>query len=213
MCIRDRDLIVNPEVKDTFLKRSQILREVRHYLDNLGYLEVDTPVLHTLEIGAAARPFVTHHNTLDMDMYLRIETELYLKRLIVGGFDRVYEVGRIFRNEGMDTSHNPEFTSVEMYQAYTDYHGMMDLIEDMYITITRKVCGTDVITYQGTQINMAGPWERLTMVDVYKRQVFRQVTSSPKAVSALPGSALMLDRSFSILAAIWGCLLYTSRCV
>ena len=113
------DLIVNPEVKDTFLKRSQILREVRHYLDNLGYLEVDTPVLHTLEIGAAARPFVTHHNTLDMDMYLRIETELYLTRLIVGGFDRVYEVGRIFRNEGMDTSHNPEFTSVEMYQAYT----------------------------------------------------------------------------------------------
>ena len=163
------DLIVNPEVKDTFLKRSQILREVRHYLDNLGYLEVDTPVLHTLEIGAAARPFVTHHNTLDMDMYLRIETELYLKRLIVGGFDRVYEVGRIFRNEGMDTSHNPEFTSVEMYQAYTDYHGMMDLIEDMYITITRKVCGTDVITYQGTQINMAGPWERLTMVEAVKK--------------------------------------------
>lgn len=163
------DLIVNPEVKDTFLKRSQILREIRNYLDGLGYLEVDTPVLHTLEIGAAARPFVTHHNTLDMDMYLRIETELYLKRLIVGGFDRVYEVGRIFRNEGMDTSHNPEFTSVEMYQAYTDYHGMMDLIEDMYTTITRKVCGTDVITYQGTEIHMAGPWERLTMVEAVKK--------------------------------------------
>ncbi len=163
------DLIVNPEVKDTFLKRSQILREIRNYLDGLGYLEVDTPVLHTLEIGAAARPFVTHHNTLDMDMYLRIETELYLKRLIVGGFERVYEVGRIFRNEGMDTSHNPEFTSVEMYQAYTDYHGMMDLIEDMYTTITRKVCGTDVITYQGTEIHMAGPWERLTMVEAVKK--------------------------------------------
>ena len=163
------DLIVNPEVKDTFLKRSRILREIRSYLDNLGYLEVDTPVLHTLEIGAAARPFVTHHNTLDMDMYLRIETELYLKRLIVGGFDRVYEVGRIFRNEGMDTSHNPEFTSVEMYQAYTDYHGMMDLIEDMYTTITRRVCGTEVITYQGTEINMAGPWERLTMVEAVKK--------------------------------------------
>ena len=163
------DLIVNPEVKDTFLKRSQILREIRNYLDGLGYLEVDTPVLHTLEIGAAARPFVTHHNTLDMDMYLRIETELYLKRLIVGGFDRVYEVGRIFRNEGMDTSHNPEFTSVEMYQAYTDYHGMMDLIEDMYTTITRKVCGTDIITYQGTEIRMAGPWERLTMVEAVKK--------------------------------------------
>ena len=163
------DLIVNPEVKDTFLKRSQILKEVRAYLDNLGYLEVDTPVLHTLEIGAAARPFVTHHNTLDIDMYLRIETELYLKRLIVGGFDRVYEVGRIFRNEGMDTSHNPEFTSIELYQAYTDYHGMMDLIEDMYITITKKVCGTTTISYQGTEINMGGPWERLTMVEAVKK--------------------------------------------
>ena len=163
------DLIVNPEVKDTFLKRSQILREVRAYLDNLGYLEVDTPVLHTLEIGAAARPFVTHHNTLDMDMYLRIETELYLKRLIVGGFERVYEVGRIFRNEGMDPSHNPEFTSVELYQAYTDYHGMMDLIEDMTKTIARNVCGTDVITYQGTEINIGGTWERLTMVEAVKK--------------------------------------------
>ena len=129
------DLIVNPNVKETFVKRSQILREIRNYLDNLGYIEVDTPVLHTLEIGAAARPFVTHHNALDLDMYLRIETELYLKRLIVGGFDRVYEVGRIFRNEGMDTSHNPEFTSIEMYQAYTDYIGMMDLIENMYRTL------------------------------------------------------------------------------
>ena len=140
------DLIVNPEVKDTFIKRSQIIKEVRNYLDNLGYIEVDTPVLHTLEIGASARPFVTHHNTLDIEMYLRIETELYLKRLIVGGFEKVYEVGRIFRNEGMDTSHNPEFTSVEMYQAYTDYIGMMDLIENMYRTIAEKVCGTSKIT-------------------------------------------------------------------
>ena len=163
------DLIVNPEVRDTFFKRSQILKEVRSYLDNLGYLEVDTPVLHTLEIGAAARPFVTHHNALDIDMYLRIETELYLKRLIVGGFDRVYEVGRIFRNEGMDTSHNPEFTSIEMYQAYTDYIGMMNLIEDMYKTITLKVCGTGVINYQGTEIDMVSPWERLTMVDAVKK--------------------------------------------
>lgn len=163
------DLIVNPEVKDTFFKRSQILKEVRAYLDNLGYLEVDTPVLHTLEIGAAARPFITHHNTLDMEMYLRIETELYLKRLIVGGFERVYEVGRIFRNEGMDTSHNPEFTTIEMYQAYTDYFGMMDLIEDMYITITKKVCGTTTLDYQGTQIEMGGPWERLTMVEAVKK--------------------------------------------
>ncbi|MBR1592545.1 MAG: lysine--tRNA ligase [Ruminococcus sp.] len=163
------DLIVNPEVKDTFVKRSRIIKEVRNYLDNLGYTEVDTPVLHTLEIGAAARPFITHHNTLDIDMYMRIETELYLKRLIVGGFDRVYEVGRIFRNEGMDTSHNPEFTSVEMYQAYTDYIGMMDLIENMYRTIAMNVCGTAKITYQGIEIDMESPWERLTMVEAVKK--------------------------------------------
>lgn len=163
------DLIVNPDVKDTFSKRSQILKEIRAYLDARGYLEVDTPVLHTLEIGAAARPFVTHHNTLDLDMYLRIETELYLKRLIVGGFERVYEVGRIFRNEGMDTSHNPEFTTIEMYEAYTDYKGMMDLIEDMYVKITKSVCGSEVIDYQGTEINMAAPWERLTMVESVKK--------------------------------------------
>ncbi len=163
------DLIVNPNVKDTFVKRSQILREVRNYLDNMGYLEVDTPVLHTLEIGASARPFVTHHNALDIDMYLRIETELYLKRLVVGGFERVYEVGRIFRNEGMDTSHNPEFTSIEMYQAYTDYIGMMDIIEDMYKTIAKNVCGTDVINYQGVEINLGKKWERLTMIEAVKK--------------------------------------------
>ncbi|MGN1036206.1 MAG: lysine--tRNA ligase, partial [Ruminococcus sp.] len=163
------DLIVNPNVKDTFIKRSQILREIRNYLDNMGYLEVDTPVLHTLEIGASARPFVTHHNALDIDMYLRIETELYLKRLVVGGFERVYEVGRIFRNEGMDTSHNPEFTSIEMYQAYTDYIGMMDIIEDMYKTIARNVCGTDVINYQGVEINLGKKWERLTMIEAVKK--------------------------------------------
>ncbi|MCR5353504.1 MAG: lysine--tRNA ligase [Clostridiales bacterium] len=162
------DLIVNPEVKDTFIKRSQIIKEIRNFLDNRGYLEVDTPVLHTLEIGAAARPFVTHHNTLDIDMYLRIETELYLKRLIVGGFDKVYEVGRIFRNEGMDVKHNPEFTSIEMYEAYTDYHGMMDLVEELYTMLTKKVCGKEVITYQGTEINMASPWKRLTMAESVK---------------------------------------------
>ena len=163
------DLIVNPEVKDTFIKRSMIIREIRNYLDNLGYTEVDTPVLHTLEIGASARPFVTHHNALDIDMYLRIETELYLKRLIVGGFEKVYEVGRIFRNEGMDTSHNPEFTTVEMYQAYTDYIGMMDLIENMYRTIAEKVCGTSKITYQGIEIDMGKKWERLTMIEAVKK--------------------------------------------
>ena len=163
------DLIVNPEVKDTFIKRSMILKEIRNFLDNRGYLEVDTPVLHTLEIGASARPFVTHHNTLDIDMYLRIETELYLKRLIVGGIDKVYEVGRIFRNEGMDPSHNPEFTSIEMYEAYTDYHGMMDLVEELYSSLAKKICGKDVITYQGVEINMGSPWERLTMVEAVKK--------------------------------------------
>ena len=163
------DLIANPEVKDTFVTRSLILREIRNYLDNLGYLEVDTPVLHTLEIGAAARPFVTHHNALDIDMYLRIETELYLKRLIVGGFDKDYEVGRIFRNEGMDATHNPEFTSIEMYQAYTDYYGMMDLIENMYRTVTLKICGTDTVSYQGKEIAVGKPWERLTMIESVKK--------------------------------------------
>ena len=163
------DLIANPEIKDTFVKRSMILREIRSFLDSKGYLEVDTPVLHTLEIGAAARPFVTHHNALDIDMYLRIETELYLKRLIVGGFDRVYEVGRIFRNEGMDATHNPEFTSIEMYQAYLDYFGMMDLIEELYRTVTLNVCGTDTVTYQGKEIAVGKPWERLTMIDAVKK--------------------------------------------
>lgn len=166
---RDLDLIVNPEVRSTFIKRSQIIREIRSYLDNLGYLEVDTPILTTLEIGAAARPFRTHHNALDIDMYLRIETELYLKRLIVGGLERVYEVGRIFRNEGMDAFHNPEFTTVEMYQAYTDYKGMMDLIEDMYRTITKNVCGTAKITYQGTEIDMGAAWARHTMKEAVKK--------------------------------------------
>lgn len=163
------DLICNPSVKDTFVKRSQILKEIRNYLDNLGYIEVDTPVLHTLEIGAAARPFVTHHNALDIDMYLRIETELYLKRLIVGGFDKVYEVGRIFRNEGMDTSHNPEFTSIEMYQAYTDYFGMMDLIENLYHHLAKTICGSDNVTYQGVEIKLGEKWERLTMVEAVKK--------------------------------------------
>ena len=162
------DLIVNPEVKDTFYKRSQILKEIRNYLDNKGFLEVDTPILVPMEIGASARPFKTHHNTLDLDMTLRIETELYLKRLIVGGMHKVYEVGRIFRNEGMDPKHNPEFTTIELYQAFTDYHGMMDLVEEMYKMLAEKVCGSTKITYQGTEIDM-GNWERLTMAEAVKK--------------------------------------------
>ncbi len=162
------DLIVNPEVKDTFVKRSRILRELRAFLDGRGFLEVDTPVLTPFEIGAAAKPFYTHHNALDMDMVLRIETELYLKRLIVGGMERVYEVGRIFRNEGMDTKHNPEFTTIELYQSYTDFHGMMDLVEDMMKAVTEKVCGSLVIPYQGHEIDV-GHWERLTMIEAVKK--------------------------------------------
>ena len=162
------DLIANPEVKDTFVKRSRILKEIRAYLDEKGFLEVDTPILTPFEIGASARPFITHHNTLDMDMVLRIETELYLKRLVVGGMDRVYEVGRIFRNEGMDPKHNPEFTSIELYQAFTDFHGMMDLVEELYKRLALKICGSLVIPYQGKQIDM-GHWERLTMVEAVKK--------------------------------------------
>ena len=162
------DLIANPEVKDTFVKRSRILKEIRAYLDEKGFLEVDTPILTPFEIGASARPFITHHNTLNMDMVLRIETELYLKRLVVGGMDRVYEVGRIFRNEGMDPKHNPEFTSIELYQAFTDYHGMMDLVEELYKRLAEKICGSLVIPYQGNQIDMSH-WERLTMVEAVKK--------------------------------------------
>ena len=166
--LRHLDLIMNKEVRDTFRVRSQILKEIRNYLDNRGYLEVDTPTLLPLEIGADARPFKTHHNALDLDMYMRIETELFLKRLIVGGMDRVYEVGRIFRNEGMDAYHNPEFTSIEMYEAYSDYFDMMDMIEDLYKTVTKNVCGTLNITYQGTEIDM-GNWTRLTMAEAVKK--------------------------------------------
>ncbi len=166
--LRHLDLIMNKEVRDTFRVRSQILKEIRNFLDNRGYLEVDTPTLLPIEIGADARPFKTHHNALDLDMYLRIETELFLKRLIVGGMDKVYEVGRIFRNEGMDAYHNPEFTSIEMYEAYSDYFAMMDLIEELYKTVTLKVCGSLDITYQGTEIHM-GNWERLTMAESVKK--------------------------------------------
>lgn len=163
------DLIVNPEVKEAFVRRSQIITEIRSYLNGREFLEVETPVLHNLAGGAAARPFITHHNTLDMDLYLRIALELHLKRLIVGGFDRVYEIGRVFRNEGMDTRHNPEFTLLELYQAYTDYNGMMDLTEDLIRTVARRVLGTAQITYGGVAIDLEKPFERLSMLDAVKK--------------------------------------------
>ena len=162
------DMIVNPEVRDTFRKRSKIIAAVREFLDSRGFIEVDTPVLHTLEIGASARPDRTHHYALDLDMFLRIETELYLKRLIVGGFEKVYEVGRIFRNEGMDATHNPEFTSVETYQAYVDYKEVMEMVEQLYEFVAMKALGTTDVNYQGQVIHLKAPWKRITMADAVK---------------------------------------------
>lgn len=162
------DLIANPEVKETFVKRSRIVSAIREYLDNKGFLEVETPVLNTLPGGANARPFVTHHNTLDIDMYLRIATELHLKMLVVGGFERVYEMGRIFRNEGMDTKHNPEFTSIELYQAYADYNDIMDLTEELFCFASQKVLGTTKISYEGYEMDLAKPWKRVPMSEIVK---------------------------------------------
>ena len=163
------DLIVNPEVKDVFIKRSKIIKEIRNYLDDHAFMEVETPVLHTQAGGAAARPFITHHNTLDIDMYMRIALELHLKRLVVGGLDRVYEIGRVFRNEGMDTRHNPEFTMLEAYQAYTDYRGMMDLCEDMMRTVARKVNGTAVCELDGVTYDLEKPFTRISMVEAVRQ--------------------------------------------
>jgi len=163
------DLIVNPDVKETFVVRSKIMKTIRDFMDGLGYIEVETPVLHGQAGGAAARPFITHHNTLDMDMYLRIATELHLKRLIVGGFEKVYEIGRIFRNEGMSIKHNPEFTTIEMYEAYTDYQGMMDLCENLFVYLAERLLPGTVLTYQGTGIELAKPWARMTMVEAVKK--------------------------------------------
>lgn len=162
------DLIINPDVRDTFEKRSKIVREIRNFMDSRGFMEVETPCLNTIPGGAAARPFITHHNALDIDMYLRIATELHLKRLIVGGLERVYEIGRIFRNEGMDTRHNPEFTTIELYQAYTDYHGMMDITEDMVVHVCEKVLGTTKVNYQGTELDLSKGWKRMTMAEAVK---------------------------------------------
>ena len=163
------DLIVNPAVRDTFIKRSKIISEIRRFLDDKGFMEVETPMLVSNAGGAAARPFETHYNSLDMDVKLRISLELYLKRLIVGGLEKVYEIGRVFRNEGLDTRHNPEFTLMELYQAYTDYHGMMDLTEEMFRHLAETVCGSTTIVYQGTELDLGKPFERLTMNDAIKK--------------------------------------------
>ena len=165
---REVDIITNPEVKSTFMKRSQIIKGIREFLDNRGFLEVETPMLATIAGGASARPFITHHNTLDLDMFLRIAPELYLKRCIVAGFEKVYELGRTFRNEGMSVRHNPEFTMIELYQAFADYNDMMELTENMVAEVCKKVNGTTKVTYQGTEIDFMPPWRRITMVDAVK---------------------------------------------
>ena len=192
------DLIMNPEVKETFVLRSKIIKEVKAYLDNKGYLEVDTPILNTIPGGAAARPFITHHNTLDMDMYLRIANELYLKRLIVGGFDKVYEMGRMFRNEGMDIKHNPEFTNIELYSAYEDYNDMMDLTEDLFRTVANKVLGKSVIDYQGVTIDMEKPWTRMSMIESIKNVTgvdFNNIVTDEEAIEIAKEKEVEIEES------------------
>lgn len=194
---RHVDLIVNPDVKKTFIIRSKVIQQIRNYLDARGFIEVDTPILHNTAGGAAARPFITHHNTLDIDMYLRIATELHLKRLIVGGFDKVYEMGRIFRNEGMSIKHNPEFTTIELYQAYADYEDMMDLTEDMIATVAKEVLGTTQIEYQGQPIDLTPPWKRMTMIDAVKEYTgidFNSFTEDEEAARALKEIGIDLDK-------------------
>ena len=181
------DLMVNPEVKRNFVIRSQFIKHMRDYLDNMGYIEVETPVLNTIAGGASARPFITHHNTLDIDMYMRIATELPLKRLIVGGMDRVYEIGRIFRNEGMDPKHNPEFTTVELYQAYADFHDMMDIAEGIYSSFAKKYLGTYELEWMGEKVDLTPGWPRLTMVEAVKKYAgvdFGAITDDAEAVAA-----------------------------
>ena len=190
------DLIVNPEVKDTFIKRTQIIKEMRKILDEKKYIEVETPILNTIPGGAAARPFITHHNSLDIDMYLRIATELYLKRLIVGGFDRVYEIGRIFRNEGMDLKHNPEFTTIELYQAFANLEDMMNLTEELVSKIAKKVLGTTKITYQGQEIDLTPSWKRVTMIDAIKEVTgvdFNTITTDEEAQEAAKKAGVPVD--------------------
>ena len=180
------DLIMNPEVKETFIKRSRIISKIRNILDEKGYLEVETPVLNTISGGATARPFITHHNTLGIPMYLRIATELNLKRLIVGGYDKVYEMGRIFRNEGMDIRHNPEFTTIELYAAYENYHDMMDITEEIFQKCAIEVCGTTKVTYQGVEVELGGKWKRISMIDSIKEVTgidFNKINSNEEAIA------------------------------
>ena len=191
------DLIMNADVRDTFVKRSKILTAIRNYLDSRGYLEVETPILNTIAGGAAARPFITHHNTLDMDMYLRIATELHLKRLIVGGMEKVYEMGRQFRNEGMDIKHNPEFTSIEIYEAYADYNDMMDLTENLIKYAAQEACGTTKITYQGEEIDL-GHFERMTMIDSVKKYSgvdFNEIKTDEEALTAAKEKGLEPEKT------------------
>lgn len=199
------DLIVNPEVKNTFITRSKIVSSMRHFFDSQGYLEVETPVLNNIPGGAAARPFVTHHNTLDMNMYLRIATELHLKRLIVGGMEKVYEIGRIFRNEGMSPRHNPEFTTVEVYGAYTDYNDMMTLTENLVCHVAKEVLETLEITYQGEEINLTPPWNRMTMVDAVKNYTgidFSAIQTDEQARNAAKDANIAIENTDT-----WGTIL------
>ena len=202
------DLIVNPEVRDTFVKRSQIIRSVREVLDSHDFLEVETPILNTIAGGAAARPFISYHNALDMQVYMRIAPELYLKRLIVGGMDRVYELGRVFRNEGIDNRHNPEFTSVEIYQAFADYRDMMDLTEEVVVKTALKVLGTTKITYEGVEIELASPWKRISMIDAvkeYSGKDFTNVTDLEEARAIAKELNVAIEPTFGIGKIINAC--------
>ena len=202
------DLMVNPEVKQNFIIRSKFLKHMRNYLDNMGYIEVETPVLNTIAGGASARPFVTHHNTLDIDMFMRIATELPLKRLIVGGMDRVYEIGRIFRNEGMDPKHNPEFTSIELYQAYADFHDMMDIAEGIFTTFAQEVLGTYEAEWMGEKIDLTPGWPRMTMVEAVRKYVgidFDAITDDAEAVAAAKAKGVELSDAAE---KTWGNALY-----
>lgn len=192
------DLIMNPSIKETFLKRNRIIKEIRNYLDDRGFLEVETPTLNTIAGGANARPFVTHHNTLDIDMYLRIANELYLKRLVVGGFDKVYEMGKMFRNEGMDTTHNPEYTAMEVYAAYEDYDDMMELTENLVATVAEKVLGKTVIEYDGVELDLTPPWRRISMVEAVKEYAgvdFANIETDEEAIKVAEEKGLKLEPS------------------